>query len=96
MKTYYIPGETMAAIKEREFTVCKFTSKGRFYPCYSKVMQYLLSDSPVLINSETNQPESVERGEVLDIYATAFDLGRETFRNDIKPDASIDFFDRAI
>lgn len=91
MKTYYIPGETMAAIKEREFTVCKFTSKGRFYLCYSKVMQYLLSDSPVLINSKTNQPESVERGEVLDIYAVAYDNGRDIFKNDIKPDASIEY-----
>lgn len=81
----------MAAIKEREFTVCKFTSKGRFYLCYSKVMQYLLSDRPVLINSETNQPESVERGEVLDIYAVAYDKGRDIFKNDIKPDASIEY-----
>lgn len=91
MKNYYIPSETMAAIKEREFTVCKFTSKGRFYLCYSKVMQYLLSDSPVLINRKTNQPESVERGEVLDIYAVAYDKGRDIFKNDIKPDASIEY-----
>lgn len=91
MKNYYIPSETMAAFKEREFTVCKFTSKGRFYLCYSKVMQYLLSDSPVLINRETNQPESVERGEVLDIYAVAYDNGRDIFKNDIKPDASIEY-----
>ena len=91
MKTYTIPYETMTAIKEREFICYNFTMKGRFYPCYSKVMQYLLTDSPVLVNSETNSPEQVERGEVLDIYAAAFDLGRETFRNDIKPDASIDF-----
>lgn len=91
MKKYYIPTDQHTEIKNREFTVVKFTTNGKEYTCYSKVMQYLLSDSPVLINSETNQPESVERGEVLDIYAVAYDNGRDIFKNDIKPDASIEY-----
>ena len=91
MKTYTIPYETMTAIKEREFTIYEFTLKCRLYTCYSKVMQYLLSDSPVLINRETGQPERVELGEVRDVYAAAYDKGRDSFLNDIEPDASIEY-----
>ena len=91
MKNYNITTDQHTEIKNREFTVVKFTTNGKEYTCYSKLMQYLLSDSPVLINSETNQPESVERGEVLDIYAGTYDKGRDIFKNDIKPDASIEY-----
>jgi len=85
MKTYIIPGETMEAIKERDFTVCDFTSKGRFYTCYSKVMQYLLSDSPVLVNRETNSPEQVERIAIFDVYSSSFEKGRKKFKDLLKP-----------
>ncbi|NCB67323.1 MAG: hypothetical protein EOM47_00555 [Bacteroidia bacterium] len=91
MKKYNITTDQHTEIKNREFTVVKFTTNGKEYTCYSKLMQYLISDSPVLINSETNQPESVERGEVLDIYTIAYDKGRDIFKNDIKPDASIEY-----
>ena len=91
MKKYNITIDQHTEIKNREFTVVKFPINGKEYTCYSKVMQYLLTDSPVLINRETNSPEQVELGEVLDVYTIAYDKGREMFRTDIKPDASIDF-----
>ena len=91
MKKYNLTPEQHADIKNRDFSVYKFTTNGKTYVCYSKLMQYMISDSPILINRETMQPESVERGEILDIYATAYDKGREQFRTEIKPDATVEY-----
>jgi len=88
MKTYIIPSEAMEAIKKSEFTACKFIFKGNYYYSYSKVMQYLLSDRPVLINRETGRLNKIKRNELLYIYALAFNSGRSKFLNYISVDAS--------
>jgi len=94
MTSYILSKEQHRDIKNREFSVFQFITNGKKYICYSKLMQYLISDSPVLLNKETKQPENVERGQILDIYATAYDKGRELFRNEIKNDASPEYLNK--
>jgi hypothetical protein len=84
MKRYIITPDQHLKIKNREFLVQAFTIGRNEYQCYSKLMQYIISDSPELMNRESGliEPvEPVERGEILDIYASAYNEGRGQFNN---------------
>lgn len=89
MKSYIITPQQQDEIKKRDFSVYTFKVGKKKYQCYSVLMRYLLSDSPEMVNRETQQVEIVDKRPILDVYATAFDVGVETFNSDYGVDTSV-------
>ena len=89
MKSYIITPQQQDEIKKRDFSVYTFKVGNKKYQCYSKLMFYLLSDNPEMVNRETQQVEIVDKRPILDVYANAFDEGVQTFNSDFRVDTSV-------
>ena len=91
MKNYSIPIDIYNEIRNRNFECNSFSIGNKEYQCHSKTLFYLLSDSPDFENVKSGQMERVKRGEVLDIYANAYDNGVSEFKKTF-PSATSDLY----